>query len=86
MRVLAYLFPKLLFPKEVATETSRKSCFRTPFGNQRVNGLILKAYSEFFIEILKYSWNLEHFEKKYDNPSLIISEIIFLERGWYWND
>ena len=38
MRVLAYLFPKLLFPKEVATETSRKSCFRTPFRNQRVNG------------------------------------------------
>ena len=29
---------KLLFPKEVATETSRKSCFRTPFCNQRVNG------------------------------------------------
>ena len=25
-------------PKAVATETSRKSCFRTPFGNQRVNG------------------------------------------------
>ena len=127
MRVLAYLFPKLLFPKEGSTETSRKSCFRTPFGNQRVNGFqpplkvarhhyypffpwipgkvswektallwssILrlfantftaddkysfrnmqnflqqlqtllsekrKAYSEFFIEILKYSWNLEHF-------------------------
>ena len=38
MSVLAYIFRKLLFPKEVATETSRKSCFRTPFGNQRVNG------------------------------------------------
>ena len=38
MRVLAFLFPKLLFRKNVATETSRKSCFRTPFGNQRVNG------------------------------------------------
>ena len=37
-RVLAYLFPKLLFPKDVATETCRRSCFRTPFGNQRVNG------------------------------------------------
>ena len=37
MSVLAWLFPKLLFPKEVATETSRKSCFRTPFGNQRIN-------------------------------------------------
>ena len=30
--------PKLLFRKEVATETSTKSFFRTPFGNQRVNG------------------------------------------------
>ena len=38
MSVLAHLFPKLLFRKEVAPETSRRSCFRTPFGNQRVNG------------------------------------------------
>ena len=27
-----------MFPNEVFTETSRRSCFRTPFGNQRVNG------------------------------------------------
>ena len=39
MSVLASLFPKLLFPKEVATETSRRSRFKKPFGNQRVNGL-----------------------------------------------
>ena len=38
MSVLAYIFRKLLFPEEVATETYRKSFFRTPFGNQRVNG------------------------------------------------
>ena len=37
MSVLAYIFRKLLFPKEVATETSRKSCFRTPLGNQCIN-------------------------------------------------
>ena len=37
MSILSYLFPKLLFPKKVATETSRKSCFRTAFGNKRVN-------------------------------------------------
>ena len=37
MSVLAEIFQKLLFPKEAATETSRKSCFRTPFDNQRVN-------------------------------------------------
>ena len=38
MIVLAQLFPKFMFRKEVATETSRTSCFRTPFGNQRVKG------------------------------------------------
>ena len=38
MRVLAELFPKLLFRKEVYTETSRRSCFRIPFRNQRFNG------------------------------------------------
>ena len=38
MSVLAQLYPKLLFRKEVAPETSRRSWFRTPFGNQRVNG------------------------------------------------
>ena len=27
-----------MFRKEVATETSKRSCFRTPFSNQRVNG------------------------------------------------
>ena len=37
MSVLAEIFLKLLFPKVVATETSTKSCFRTPFGNQRIN-------------------------------------------------
>ena len=37
MSVLGLLFPKILFRTEVATETSRRSCFRTPFGNQRVN-------------------------------------------------
>ena len=33
MSVIASLIPKLLFPKEVAIETSKRSCFRTPFGN-----------------------------------------------------
>ena len=37
MSVLAWFFPKLLFRNEVATETSRWSFFRTPFGNQRIN-------------------------------------------------
>ena len=140
-----------MFRREVVTETSRRAYFRTPFGNQRVNGFqtplkvathnyypffpwisgklswkktvllwlnILrlfvntltaddkyscrnkqnflqqlqtllsekrKTFSGFFIEILKCVWNLQHFEKKYESPSLIISEIFVLERGCYWN-
>ena len=140
-----------MFRKEVATETSRRSCFRTPFGNQRVNGFqtplkvathhyypffpwiwgklswkktallwlkILrlfvntltaddkysfsnmenflqqvqtllsekrKTFSGFFIEIVKCAKNLQHFEKKDESPSLIISEIILSDWGCYWN-
>ena len=37
MSVLASLFPILLFRKEVATETSRRSRLKKPFGNERVN-------------------------------------------------
>ena len=140
-----------MFRKEVATETSRRSCFRTPFGNQRVNGFqtplkvarhhyypispwisgklswkktallwseILtlfantftadekyscrnmqnfwqqfqtllfqkrKTLSGFFNAFLKRAWNSEHFQKKDECPSLIISEIIVSERGCYWN-
>ena len=151
MSVLAWLFPKLLFPKEVATQTSRRSFFRTPFGNQRVNGFqtplkvgrhhyypffpwisgklswkktallwleILrlfvntltaddkyscrnmqnflqqlqtllsqkrKTFCGFFIEFLKCAWNLQHFKKKDECPSLIISEIFVSERGCHWN-
>ena len=144
MSVVAWLFLKLLFPKEVATETSRRSLFRTPFGNQCVNGFqtplkvarhhyypffpwisgklswqktalfwfkILalfvntltaddkyscrntqnflqqfqtllsqkrKTFSGFLIPFLKCAWNLEHFERKDECSSLIISEIIVL--------
>ena len=136
---------------DVATETSRRSCLRKPFGNQRVNGFqtplkvgrhhyypffrlisgklswkktallwskILKlfantltaddknscrnmhnflqqlqtllfekrkTFSGFFIAFLKCAWNLEHFEKKNECSSLIISEIIISKRGCYRN-
>ena len=151
MSVLAWLFTKLLFRKEVATETSGRSFFKTPFGNQRVNGFqrplkvarhhyypffpwisgklswkktallwskILKLFANtftahdkyscqnmqkfrqqfqtllsqkrktffgFFFAFLKWAWNLEHFEKKDECPSLIILEIIVSERCCYWN-
>ena len=44
-----------------------------------------KTFSGFFIEILKCVWNLQHFEKKDESPSLIISEIIVSDWGCYWN-
>ena len=37
----------------------------------------------FFIAFLKYAWNLEHFQKNDEYPSLIISEIIDAERLSY---
>ena len=37
----------------------------------------------FFIEFLKYAWNLEHSEKKEECPSVIIKEIIPSERDLY---
>ena len=44
-----------------------------------------KTFSEFFIALLKCAWKLEHFQKKDEYPSLIISEIIDAERRGYLN-
>ena len=44
-----------------------------------------KIFSGFFIAFLKCAWNLEHFEKKDEYSSLIISEIIDAERRGYLN-
>ena len=53
--------------------------FQTPLSNKQ------KTFSLFFIAFLKYAWNLEHFQKKYEYPSLIISKIIDAERRGYLN-
>ena len=37
----------------------------------------------FFITFLKCAWNLEHFQKEDEYPSLMISEIIDAERLGY---
>ena len=137
--------------KDVATYTSKRSCFRTPFANEPVNGFqtllnsarhhyyallssirgklsckkspsvwyeILRLFvntltadnkysdcnmknfpqqfqtplsqkqktlSGFFIAFMKCAWNLEHFQKKDEFSSLIISEIIDAERRGYLN-
>ena len=44
-----------------------------------------KTFSGFFIESRKCALNLEHFGKKDEYPSLVISRIIDSERGGYLN-
>ena len=44
-----------------------------------------QTFSWIFIAYLKCAWNLEHFQKKDEYPSLIISEIIEAERRGYLN-
>ena len=53
--------------------------FQTPLSHKQ------KILSRFFIELLKCAWNLEHFQKKDECSSLIISEIIDAERRGYLN-
>ena len=53
--------------------------FQTPLSQKQ------KSFSRFFILFLKCAWNLEHFQKKDEYPSLIISEIIDAERRAYLN-
>ena len=137
--------------KDVATSTSKFSCFRTRFGNQLVNGFQTllqsaryhyyplfswirgklnwgksalvwyeisrlfvntltaddkysrrnihnfakqfqtplsqkqKTFLRFLIAFLKCEWSLEHFQKRDEYPSLIISEIIDAEGRDYLN-
>ena len=44
-----------------------------------------KIFSGFWIAFLKRAWNLEHFQKKDEYPSLTISEIIDAKRRGYLN-
>ena len=44
-----------------------------------------KTFSRFFIAFLKYALNLEHFDKKDEYPSLMISKVIDSERSDYLN-
>ena len=53
--------------------------FQTPLSQKQ------KTFSEFFIAFLKCAWNLEHFLKKDEYPSLIISAHIDAETRGYLN-
>ena len=53
--------------------------FQTPLSQKQ------NIFSGFFIAFVKCAWNVEHFQKKDEYPSLIISEIIDAERRGYLN-
>ena len=53
--------------------------FQTPLSQKQ------KTFSGFFIVFLKCAWNLDHFQKKDEYPSLIISDIIDAARRGYLN-
>ena len=53
--------------------------FQTPLSQKQ------KTFSGIFIAFVKCAWNLEHFLKKDEYRSLIISEIIDAERRGYLN-
>ena len=53
--------------------------FKTPLSKKQ------KTFFGFFIAFLKCAWNLEHFQKKVEYPSLIISENIDAEKRGYLN-
>ena len=53
--------------------------FQTPVSPKQ------KTFSQFFIPFLECPWKLEHFQKKDEYPSPIISEIIDAERRGFLN-
>ena len=57
------------FPQQIQTPISQKQ----------------KIFSGFFIAYLECASNLEHFQKKYQHPSPVISEIIDSEAVGYLN-
>ena len=57
------------FPQQIQTPISQKQ----------------KIFSGFFIAYLECATNLEHFEKKYEHPLPVISEIIDSETVGYLN-
>ena len=60
--------------------------FQMPLSSKKKSfSEFFKSFSEFFIAFLKCGWNLEHFQKKDEYPSLIISEIIEAGRRGYLN-
>ena len=58
---------------------NQRQQFQTPLSQKQ------ETFSGLFIDFLKCAWNLEHFQKRDEDRSLIISGIIDAERRRYLN-
>ena len=76
-----------LFVNTLTADNKYSRCNVHNFAKQIQTPLFQKQKTDcgFFIAFLKCAWNLEHFEKKDEYPSLIISEVMDCERGGYLN-
>ena len=76
-----------LFVNTLTADNKYSRCNVHNFAQQVQTPLaqISKTFWGFFIAFLKIAWNLEHFEKKDEYPSLIISEIMDCEGEGYLN-
>ena len=72
--ILAKLLPKILHPVEMFTSASKRSCFDTPFGNQRINGFetLLKWARHHYFPI--FPWIRDKLSWK--KSALVTSEIL----------
>ena len=76
-----------LFVNTLTADKNYSRCNVHNFAQQVQTPLSQKqeTFCAFFIAFLKCEWNLEHFQKKDEYPSLIISEIMDCQRGGYLN-
>ena len=76
-----------LFVNTLTADNKYSRCNVHNFAQQVQTPLSQKqeTFCPFSIAFLKCAWNLEHFQKKDEYPSLIISEIMDCERGGYLN-
>ena len=71
----------------LTADNNYSRCYVHNFAQQVQTPLSQKqrTFCLFFIAFPKSAWNLEHFEKKDEYPSLIISEIMDCEGVGYLN-
>ena len=76
-----------LFVNTLTADKKYSGCNVHNFEQQVQTHLYKKenTFSGFFIAFLTGAWNLEYFGEKEEYPSLIISEMMDCERGFFLN-